>query len=462
MIVMGSKRFFPELLRLLSGSILFGLPAFRYAPLLPAQEVRLQVEGCTLCPSGLKLEFPAEYLSFSLDSALFCREAVKAWHFAAPHAPLPVRLRCGALYRTLVLSTGSNLRIIFGGADKGFVTEEEDALNAGLSRINDAFDSLLQNNTALILSGKGESLARSLAESLKPTVERSPFLQNHLHYTLGHFLLATGALSRTAVYRQYLAGREPLWKNEAYATLFRDFYEDLLQENLTRRKYENLGHWLKTGGSWRAVDSAVATMPFFEDSVLRYPAFALGIVKLKSVKEYGEAPLHRYLTYILSRQKLNPEARRFYENLLNQISPSDPALYESLLSMKVTDTSGKSLTLSALSGGKPLLVALCDPFSLNDLEELRLLPALEKNFKGRLKTAALLLDGDTRLLREIHIFLGLKMPLFRPLETEKLRSIVRGRPAFLLLYDAGLRFLADDLPPLSRNAEEVIRKKLGG
>lgn len=458
---MSRKKSFQNPVRRIAVAFLLVLLPILQGSTLRAQEIQLTVEGCNLCPSGLRLEFPAEYLSFSLDSALFCREERKAWRFSALREYLPVRLRCGALYRSIVLSPGTSLRIVFGGMHKGFITEQEDVLNAGLVKINAAFDSLLQNQSALIISGKGEALARTLTASLRPAVENNPFLLQHLDYTLGHFLFVTGSLSRSAVYRQFLAGKEPLWRSEAYGTLFRDFYEDLLQENLTRKKYESLGQWLKTGGSWRAVDSAVATMPFFEDSALRYPAFALGLLKISGLKEFKEAPLYRYLSNIISRPYMSPQARRFFENLHNRLRPPDPALYESLLSMKVTDTTGQSRVLSALSEGKPLLVSLCDPFSLRDLEELRLLPTLEKNFKGRLKTVALLMDGDDRILRQSHIFLGQKLSLYRPLETDKLRNIVRGRPAFVVLYDSGLRFLADDLPPLSKNAEEVIRKKLG-
>jgi len=428
---------------------------------LLAQDTQLVVEGCNLCPSGLRLEFPAEYLSFSLDSVLTCRENKKAWHFYSFRDFVPVRLRCGALYRSIIMRPGISLHVVYSGMEKGFTMAPEDSLNAGLVRINAAFDSLLQNHSALIIAGKGEALARTLAASLKPALEGNPFLVQHLDYTLGHFLFVTGSLSRTAVYRQFLARREPLWRSEAYGTLFRDFYEDLLQENLTRRKYENLGLWLKTGGSWRAVDSALATMPFFEDSTLRYLAFALGLLKLKGLKDYSEAPLYRYLSYLLSQPYLSTPQRRFFENLYSRLRPPDPALYEALVLMKVTDTTGQIRALSSLSDGKPLLLAFCDPFSHNDLEELRMLPTLEKNFKGRIRTVALLLDGDDRILREAHSFLNQRMSLHRPIETEKLRDIVRGRPAFMLLYDAGLRFLADDLPPLSKNAEEVIRKKLG-
>lgn len=429
---------------------------------LRSQGVRILLEGCTLCPSGVSLEFPAEYLSFSLDSLIRCRDFQKEWYFTRLIEPLPVRLRCGALYRTFFIEPQGELKVVFAGTEKGFSAKNDDALNMGYARVNAAFDSLLQNYTAEIVSGKGEAMARHLAQSLKAGLDANPVALMHLHYTMGHFLLATGSASRTYVYREYLAGRPLLWKSEAYGMLFRDFYEDLLQENLARRKYENLARWLKSGGSWRAVDSALATLPFFEDSALRYPAFALGLLKLAGVKDFAEAPLYLYITEILSKPGVSPPALSFFKNILKHLRPPEPALYEALLTMKVTDTTGQNRALSSLSEGKAMLLAFCDPFSLKDMEELRLLPSLEKYLKGRLKTVAILLDGDARILREAHVFLGIKMPLYRPAEVEKLRDISRGRPYFLLLYDAGLRFLADDLPPLSRNADEVITKKLGG
>ncbi|MCS6980676.1 MAG: hypothetical protein N2110_02940 [Flavobacteriales bacterium] len=433
------------LIALLSGA--WGQPA----------PTHLNLDGCARCPGPLWVEFPAEYLMFSLDSAQACRDKQSlAW--TSLREPLPVRLRCGGVYRTLWLETAHRYRISFAGLDSGFLLLEKGPLQGAIEKILSAFDSLYLHNTAEILSGKGKALAQRLASTLDSTLGHIPGAREYLIYTLAQFHLATESLPRSVLYNKYLKNQPIQWKNEAYGAFFRDFYEDFLVQAVARRSFEPLAAWLKTGGSFQAVDSVIRNMPFLEDSVLRYPAFILALVKLSQHKDFRNAPLHFYLGPLSQKLPTSREARSFLQAASKALYRPDAADYENLLTLRLREPSGGLTSLSALANNRPLLAVFCDPYSKADMSKIPLLQTLEKNLKGRLRVAIVLLGPNPSLT-------GSSIPnppgvYYEVEDPVSLKPFMKGRTFTMLLYDAALRFLSADLPPPEGPIEEFLRSRL--
>ncbi|MCS6979189.1 MAG: hypothetical protein NZM15_03695 [Flavobacteriales bacterium] len=421
---------------------------------------RVLVQGCNRCPGGLRLEFPAEYLAFSLDSALTCppRETYE-WNFFTKDT-IPARLRCGALYQTFILHSAALIQIAYLNPEVGFDIQVIDPLNQKLRKIILGFDSLYLNQMDQIRMGKALELARDFESAWTPLVQDEPFLREFLRYSLAHFFLATGTLSKNELYRRYLDQKPILWKNEAYGQFFRDFFEDALVEALTRRRYQNLEHWLKSGGSWKAVDSAVATLSYMSDSLLRYPALALALVKLSTEKVWKDKPLYLYLTELKKYLPEQPAAEHFWKTCHDRLHPPPSEIFEQFTQAALIGPENKKTTLSALSDGRPLLIYFLDPSAPSVLEEILLLQGLEKSLKNKIQIILVFLGYMPQIQREVEKISSGKWAVLRPESFDLLKWMSRGRERFWALYDGALRFLTEDLPPLQGPVEEALKTRL--
>jgi len=420
----------------------------------------LTIEGCHLCPGGLKLEFIGEFLAFSIDSTTVLYQNREEITVGNLKSVIPVRFRCGAVYKTILLTPKSELMIEFASPEKGFMILKSDDLNQKIQNFAMSLDSLFENSTVRMLSSQAIHLLDKLIIEKKLSIPGDTFLNQFIEYSKAQLLLVTDGKSKTVLYQSYLAQKPIQWRNEAYAQFFRDFYEDFLLEMQPRKSFSIVLDWIKTGGSWRAVDSALQTLPLMDDSLKRHVAFCLGLMKISGQKDFKTAPLFEYPKLLSQVYRNTPEASQFFQTCTKRLSFKNYGSFESLARMRLRDASDKIFTPIDIAVGKAFLIYFFDPFSKPDVENLSLISGFEKSFKGKLKVVPVLITANPEKFGSQIDLHKWKIPVYVAMDPALIREVARGRPAFVCLFSESSSFISDELSLFRGSLEDDVRRLL--
>ncbi|MFH0892922.1 MAG: TlpA disulfide reductase family protein, partial [Bacteroidota bacterium] len=262
------------------------------------------------------------------------------------------------------------------------IKKPKDDLNSRLREFNSTFNGFLLEHQEQLIKPRNKELVSKLKKliSEKFATENNPYLKTTIEYRMATFEQMQFVCTKEDLANRYLIHRPVQFANMDYMEFVNQYFYRYAAKPSFYSKTEHIRNEIENNESYNGLATLFAT-----DSVLKKNDTLREIVILTTLQDYYQdglyqgKPILNIISYV-AQKGMCIQTRRLAQNI-----------YESLTKMKaltkvpeltVFDNAGKAYKIND-SKGKFVYLCFWTSWSVPSLEEIKMIPMLEKKFGER-------------------------------------------------------------------------------